>query len=61
MNQIIEQMRADGRPISDEQLARLSPTITDHILINGRYHIDPNRTTDPSRSSRPDARDAKYH
>jgi hypothetical protein len=41
MNSIIERHRRGGPHFDDVQLARLSPAIHEHILINGRYHIDP--------------------
>ncbi|MDA8069869.1 MAG: Tn3 family transposase [Actinomycetota bacterium] len=43
MNAIIDRRRAAGETFDDEQLGRLSPAICEHILINGRYLIDPDR------------------
>lgn len=39
LNARLDRLRAAGRLIDDEQLARLSPALSAHILINGRYHI----------------------
>jgi len=52
MNAIIARRQAAGEPFDDEQLGRLSPAICEHILINGRYLIDPERVAD-ARSPQP--------
>ena len=36
---IIEQLRAEGHQSSDEDIRRLSPLISEHITLVGRYHI----------------------
>ena len=36
---VIEQLRANGHQISDEDIRRLSPLISEHITLVGRYHI----------------------
>ena len=36
---IIEQLRAEGHQISDEDIRRLSPLISEHLTLVGRYHI----------------------
>jgi len=47
----LTQLRADGHPIDDDDVARLSPLIHDHINLLGRYHFtDPHN---PGRSLRP--------
>ncbi len=43
MNTIVEHLRQTGRQLDELQLGRLSPAICEHILINGRYLIDPDR------------------
>jgi TnpA family transposase len=43
MDTIINRHRLAGRQFDDLQLGRLSPAIHEHVLINGRYHIDPER------------------
>ena len=43
MNASVARRRATGEYFDDEQLGRLSPAICEHILINGRYLIDPDR------------------
>jgi hypothetical protein len=39
----LERHQLAGRQFDDLQLGRLSPAIYEHILINGRYLIDPAR------------------
>jgi Tn3 transposase DDE domain len=36
---IIEQLRAEGHQSSDEDIRRLSPLISEHITLVGRYPI----------------------
>jgi hypothetical protein len=45
MNTNVERHQLAGRQFDDLQLGRLSPAIYEHILINGRYLIDPARVT----------------
>jgi hypothetical protein len=33
----LEQLRQDGQPVNEEDVARLSPLIHDHINLLGRY------------------------
>ncbi len=54
MNTIVERHRLSGRRFDDTQLGRLSPAIHEHILVNGRYHIDSERGID--RRPRPSRR-----
>ena len=37
MDAILEQLRKEGYPIRDEDVARLSPTVNHHINMLGRY------------------------
>ncbi|MGH2858329.1 MAG: Tn3 family transposase [Solirubrobacteraceae bacterium] len=48
LNTIVDRYRQAGRHLDELQLGRLSPTISEHILINGRYLIDPDRSRDRS-------------
>ena len=41
MSRALEQLRADGRTFSDEDMAHLSPARFEHINPYGRYHFDP--------------------
>jgi TnpA family transposase len=43
MNQIIDRAQHADRGLDDVDLARLSPTLHAHIVLNGRYHIDPDQ------------------
>ena len=36
---IIEQLRADGQHIGDQDIRRLSPLTSEHITLVGRYHV----------------------
>jgi hypothetical protein len=36
---IVEQLRADGHQISDEDIRCLTPLVIEHINLVGRYHI----------------------
>lgn len=45
LNAAVEQLRAQGYPVSDEDAARLSPLIDSHINVHGSYvfqrpHLD---------------------
>lgn len=43
----VDRLRAAGRRVDDDRLARLSPALSAHVLINGRYHIpDPRHQVD---------------
>ena len=37
MDAVLKQLRAEGYPVRDEDVARLAPTIRKHINMNGRY------------------------
>jgi hypothetical protein len=37
MDAVLKQLQAEGYPVRDEDVARLSPTIHKHINMNGRY------------------------
>jgi Tn3 transposase DDE domain len=37
MNAVLAQLRREGYPVRDEDVARLSPLIYDHINVLGRY------------------------
>ena len=37
MTRIIEQLRASGETITDEELARVSPLAFSHVIPNGTY------------------------
>ena len=37
MNAALEQLRKEGYPVKDEDVARLSPTMSHHINLLGRY------------------------
>ena len=37
---IITQLRAAGKTIPDENLARISPLMHQHVIPNGTYHFD---------------------
>jgi TnpA family transposase len=41
MTQIVEQLRAHGETISDEELARVSPLASSHVIPNGTYFSQP--------------------
>jgi TnpA family transposase len=61
MNTIVKRRQLAGRQFDELQLGRLSPAIYEHILINGRYLIDPDRVANGR--SRPPASTAMptYH
>ena len=47
----VNQLRAEGYPVNDDDVARLSPLIRDHITLLGRYRF---RTNDlPKEGLRP--------
>ena len=58
MNQIIQRAEQAGRVFDDVDLGRLSPTLHAHIVLNGRYHIDPDK---PPRHRPANAGIATYH
>ena len=37
IDRIVEQLRADGESVTDEDLARVSPLLYSHIIPNGTY------------------------
>jgi hypothetical protein len=41
MTQIVEQLRARGETITDEELARVSPLASSHVIPNGTYFSQP--------------------
>ena len=46
MSRIVEQLRAAGHPVSDEDLARVSPLAHAHTIPNGTYFQSPRRRAD---------------
>jgi hypothetical protein len=36
----IEQLRAAGWEVEDEDVSHLGPTMTEHINVHGRYHFN---------------------
>ena len=61
MNTIVDRRQQAGRRFDDVQLGRLSPTICEHILINGRYLIDPDRIADARSRTFASAAMPTYH
>ena len=41
MAQIVEQLRAQGETITDDELARISPLAFAHVIPNGTYFSSP--------------------
>jgi hypothetical protein len=37
MNAALEQLRAQGRPVADEDVVRLSPFVRHHLNAHGKY------------------------
>lgn len=37
MNGALEQLRAQGRPVADEDVVRLSPFVRHHLNAHGKY------------------------
>lgn len=58
MNQIVDHAEQAGTVLENVDLARLSPTLHAHIVLNGRYHIDPDR---PPRHRPSNAAIKTYH
>jgi hypothetical protein len=48
MTRIIEQLRASGETITDEELARVSPMAFSHIIPNGTYFTRPTPLEHPA-------------
>jgi hypothetical protein len=46
----VHQLRAAGFPIDDADVSHAGPTMSEHILVHGRYHYDLNR---PPKQLRP--------
>lgn len=44
MQQIVEGLRAEGCEISDEELKHITPTMTNHIDLIGKFEIDLGRS-----------------
>jgi TnpA family transposase len=58
MNKIVDADRIQGRQLDDVDLGRLSPALHAHIVLNGRYHIDPDQ---PPRHRAPTGAIQTYH
>jgi hypothetical protein len=43
MTRIVEQLRNAGQPVSDENLARVSPLAHAHVIPSGSYFQSPRR------------------
>jgi pyridoxine 5'-phosphate synthase PdxJ len=43
---VLDQLRADGRTIREEDVRRLSPLASEHINLVGRYHLIPAETVE---------------
>jgi hypothetical protein len=41
MTRIIEELRANGETIDDEELSRVSPMAFSHVIPNGTYFSQP--------------------
>ena len=58
MDAVLKQLRAEGYPVRDEDVARLAPTMHKYINMNGRYSfaipesVGAGRVTSTSESSR---------
>jgi hypothetical protein len=39
ITKIVTQLRADGEPVADEDLAPISPLMHQHVIPNGTYHF----------------------
>jgi len=60
----LNQLRAQGYPVRDEDVARLSPFMRKHINVHGKYSFTPVRPAGPVKGTAatrqlrdPDARD----
>jgi len=49
----VEQLRAAGFEIDDDDVFHLGPTMTEHINVHGRYHQPRPGTEGPLRHARP--------
>ena len=47
MGKIVEELKAEGRSIKDEDLAHIWPTRFEHLNIIGRYHFNANEIRTP--------------
>jgi hypothetical protein len=43
LQQIVEQLRAEGIKISEEELSHITPTMINHIDLIGKFEIDLDR------------------
>jgi hypothetical protein len=39
IQKIVEELRAGGQPVKDEDLARVSPLLRAHVIPNGSYDL----------------------
>ena len=46
ITKIITQLRADGETVADEDLARISPLMYQHVIPNGTYHFARSKPAD---------------
>ncbi len=40
MNAVVEQLRAEGKEVKDEDLTHIWPTRTEHLNVYGKYHFN---------------------
>ncbi len=52
LDAIIKQLRADGYPVDDQDVARLSPYVRSHINVHGHYAFQPRNLANRLRSLR---------
>jgi len=60
MSAVVEQLRAEGKEVKDEDLQHIWPTRTEHLNVYGKYHFNLEEATNrqglrPLRQSKPEA------
>ncbi len=60
MNAVVEQLRAEGKEVKDEDLTHIWPTRTEHLNVYGKYHFNLEEASNrqglrPLRQSNPEA------